>query len=181
MTRRNASQMDLLGYRPPGPADVLLPEPTITPPEPGSYREVKIEWRAPEGTVMVATDEDELDRMVEQIMETAENAGIVSFLRWRAQGRGLRHALGAVFRLSDYDSSFGEVRSLTVSGSSWVYDEDSYDPVDGWNKPREKEIGFRGITVFATRRRGWGLEVFSAIIGVRGIRKGSDNIWRLRT
>lgn len=173
MTRRNADQLDLLAYRPSAP---VLPEPTITPPGPGSYREVRIEWAAPAGVVMVATDEDELDRMVAQIMETAADAGIVSFLRWGAQERGLRRALDAVFRESAYDPSFGEVQSLTVSGLAFHYDDDLYRE-GGVYKPREKEIGYSRISVYASRGAGWTFETFHASIGIRGIRKGSKD-WR---
>ena len=94
MTRRNAEQLDLLSYRPPSVPDVVLPEPVVEQGEDEYTREVT--WTAPEGTAMVAEDKAEFDRVVSEVEAGLEDAGIVSFLRHRAQRSALRRSIARI-------------------------------------------------------------------------------------
>jgi hypothetical protein len=161
MARRNADQLDLLSYRPSVP---VLPTPTVTREDKGVLSELVIKWTAPEGTEIVASDEAEFNRMVESIFDTMEAAGIVSFLRWKAQRRGLRQAFREMF----YWAPRRPVAEFQVST-----DPHSFE----WDKPRQKEIGYNGINIWAyASYTGAGVYRFSGRVSIKGMSR--DTEWR---
>lgn len=161
MTRRNAEQLDLLSYRPPSVPDVVLPEPVVERGEDKYTREVT--WTAPEGTAMVAEDKAEFDRVVSEVEAGLEDAGIVSFLRHRAQRSALRSALHHVFFYEIYDAGdpqrLFEVTELSVRGVRHRFP----------NKPSEEEYGSLYIGVAATMIGLKNLRyTYNIMLGIRG-------------
>ena len=158
MPRRNAEQLDLLGYRPSVP---VLPTPTVTQEGEGPLSELFVTWKAPEGTEIVATDKAEFDRMVESIFATMEAAGIVSFLRWKQQRAGLERAFqrilweGGAIGVKPFP-----VAELSVSASTHSNE---------WEAPREREWGYNGISVGA-----WSADERETYSGFVRIRAGLD-------